>query len=85
MYIEFVIGYILLGVLAVLLAVVIVLQCIILKKMSRGGNRSNDVSYGSYSKGSAYSGANRGTAICRNCATQFDSAHVVCPKCGTPR
>lgn len=85
MYIEFVIGYILLGVLAVLLAVVIVLQCIILKKMSRGGNRSNDVSYGSYSKGNAYSGANRGTAICRNCATQFDSAHVVCPKCGTPR
>ena len=85
MYIEFVIGYILLGVLAVLLAVVIVLQCIILKKMSRGGNRSNDVSYGSYSKGNAYSGANRGTAICRNCAAQFDSAHVVCPKCGTYR
>ena len=85
MYIEFVISYVLIGILAVLLAVVIVLQCIILKKMSRGGNRSNDVSYGSYSKGNAYSGANRGTAICRNCATQFDSAHVVCPKCGTPR
>ena len=85
MYIEFVISYILLGVLAVLLAVVIVLQCIILKKMSRGGNRSNDVSYGAYSKGNAYSGANRGTAICRNCATEFDAAHVVCPKCGTPR
>lgn len=85
MYIEFVIGYILIGVLAMLLAVVIVLQCIILKKMSRGGNRSNDASYGSYSKGNVYSGANRGAAICRNCATQFDSAHVVCPKCGTPR
>lgn len=85
MYIEFVIGYILLGVLAALLAVVIVLQCIILKKMSRGGSRSNDVSSGSYSKGNAYSGAGRGTAICRNCATQFDAAHVVCPKCGTPR
>lgn len=85
MYIEFVIGYILLGVLAALLAVVIVLQCIILKKMSRGGSRSNDVSYGSYSKGNAYSGGDRGTAICRNCATQFDAAHSVCPKCGTPR
>lgn len=85
MYIEFVISYVLIGILAVLLAVVIVLQCIILKKMSRGGSRSNDVSYGSYSKGNAYAGANRGTAICRNCATQFDSAHVVCPKCGTPR
>ena len=85
MYIEFVISYVLIGILAVLLAVVIVLQCIILKKMSRGGSRSNDVSYGSYSKGNAYSGAGRGTAICRNCATQFDAAHVVCPKCGTPR
>ncbi len=85
MYIEFVISYVLIGILAVLLAVVIVLQCIILKRMSRGGSRSNDVSYGSYSKGNAYSGAGRGTAICRNCATQFDSAHVVCPKCGTPR
>lgn len=85
MYEEFIIGYIISGLAVVLLAVVIVLQCIILKKMSRGGNRFNDVSYGSYSKGNAYSGANRGTAICRNCATQFDSAHVVCPKCGTPR
>lgn len=85
MYIEFVISYVLIGILAVLLAVVIVLQCIILKKMSRGGSHSNDVSYGSYSKGNAYAGANRGTAICRNCATQFDAAHVVCPKCGTPR
>ena len=85
MYIEFVISYVLIGILAVLLAVVIVLQCIILKKMSRGGSRSNDVSYGSYSKGNAYSGGNRGTAICRNCATQFDAAHVVCPKCGTTR
>lgn len=85
MYIEFVISYVLIGILAVLLAVVIVLQCIILKKMSRGGSRSNDVSYGSYSKGNAYSGGNRGIAICRNCATQFDAAHVVCPKCGTPR
>ena len=85
MYIEFVISYVLIGILAVLLAVVIVLQCIILKKMSRGGSRSNDVSYGSHSKSNAYSGGNRGTAICRNCATQFDAAHVVCPKCGTPR
>lgn len=85
MYIEFVISYVLIGILTVLLAVVIVLQCIIIKKMSRGGSRFNDVSYGSYSKGNAYSGGNRGTAICRNCATQFDVAHVVCPKCGTPR
>lgn len=85
MYEEFIIGYVISGLAVVLLVVVIALQCIILKKMSRGGSRSNDVSYGLYSKGNAYSGGNHGTAICRNCATQFDSAHVVCPKCGTPR
>lgn len=85
MYEEFIIGYIFSGVAVILLAVVIVLQCIILKKMSRNGSRSSEASCAPYSKGSAYSGGNRGTAICRNCATQFDSAHVVCPKCGTPR
>ena len=84
MYIEFVISYILIGVLAFLLAVVIVLQCIILKKLSRGGARSSESSFSTYNKCNVYTG-NRGTAICRNCATQFDSAHTVCPKCGTPR
>lgn len=85
MYIEFVISYILIGVLAVLVAVVIILQCIILKKMSRGGTCSNETSYTPYSKGNAYTGGSRSTAICRNCATQFDGAHTICPKCGTPR
>lgn len=85
MYIEFVISYILIGVLAVLVAVVIILQCIILKRMSRGGACSNDVPYTPNSKGNAYAGGVRGTAICRNCATQFDGAHTICPKCGTPR
>ena len=85
MYIEFVISYILIGVLAVLISIVIVLQCIILKKLSRNGSSSSEASRTPYSKGSAYSGANRRTAICRNCATQFEAAHSVCPKCGTPR
>lgn len=85
MYEEFIIGYVISGLAVILLAVVIVLQCIILKKMSRGGARSNDVPYTTYSKGNAYAGGARGTAICRNCATQFDAAHSVCPKCGTPR
>ncbi len=85
MYEEFIIGYVISGLAVILLVVVIVLQCIILKKMSRGESRSNDVSYGLYAKGNLYSGGNRGTAICRNCAIQFDSAHTVCPKCGTPR
>ena len=85
MYEEFIIGYVLTGLAVVLLAVVIVLQCIILKKMSHGSVRSNETPYASYSKSNAYSGGNRGTAICRNCATQFDSAHIVCPKCGATR
>ena len=85
MYEEFIIGYIISGLAVILLAVVIVLQCIILKKMSRGGLRSGDASYTPYSKGNAYTGGNRGAAICRNCATPFDAAHSVCPKCGTPR
>lgn len=85
MYIEFVICYVLIGVLALLLAVVIVLQCTIMKKISRNGSRSSEANYAPYSKGNAYSESNRGTAICRNCATQFEAAHSVCPKCGTPR
>lgn len=85
MYTEFVIGYVLSGLAIFLLAIVIVLQCIILKKMARsGGSRAQDTAYNPYSMGSAYSGS-RGTAICRNCATQFDAAHTICPKCGTPR
>lgn len=85
MYEEFIVGYIISSVAVILLAVVIVLQCIILKKLSRNGSSSSEASRTPYSKGSAYSGANRRTAICRNCATQFEAAHSVCPKCGTPR
>lgn len=85
MYEEFIIGYIISGVAVVLLAVVIILQCIILKRMASGKMRSNDSSYASYSRTNNYGGGSRGTAICRNCATQFDAAHAVCPRCGTPR
>lgn len=85
MYEEFIIGYIISGVAVILLAVVIVLQCIILKKLSRSGSRSGESSYTPYSKGGAYSDVGRRTAICRNCATQFDATQSVCPKCGTPR
>lgn len=80
MYIEFIIGYILMGVIAALLIVVIVLQCIILKKASKISTRPQQTSNGPYS-GASYSS----TAVCRNCATQFDAALTVCPKCGTPK
>ncbi len=85
MYEEFIIGYIISGLAVLLLAVVIVLQCIILKRISREGVRPNNVTYTPYSKGNGYTGENRGTAICRNCATQFDAVHTICPKCGTQR
>ena len=84
MYIEFVIGYILTGVLALLLTVVIVLQCIILRRTSRIKERFSEVSYTPYTKGKGYAGSH-GTAICRNCATQFDAGLAVCPKCGVRR
>ena len=85
MYIEFVISYILIGILAVLLAVVIALQCIIIKKMSRANKSTQKTVYNPYSKGTSYTGGNRGIAICKNCATQFDSSQSNCPRCGIPR
>ncbi len=85
MYEEFIIGYVLSGAALVLLAVVIVLQCIILKKISRSNIHHSEKTHYSLSKSNTYSESNRGTAICRNCATQFDAAHSVCPKCGTRR
>ncbi len=82
MYIEFIIGYVLIGVLALLLAVVIILQYKILKRLSSGSAAPQNTTRPS--AGNPYATA-RGTAICRNCATQFDAAHTVCPRCGTPR
>lgn len=81
MYIEFVVGYILMGVIALLLIAAIVLLCIILKKVN--ANKSETL-YSPYTSGNAYAGG-KSTAICRNCATQFDSLHKICPKCGTAR
>lgn len=83
MYTEFIIGYALSAVTIIMLAVVIVLLCKVLKN---GGAqaRPQNTPYASYGKSNAYSG-NRGTVICRNCATQFDAVHAVCPRCGTPR
>ena len=83
MYVEFVIGYALMGVLAVLLAAVIVLQCVILKKLSDGA-RTGSAAYRARSGGTSYTDA-RGVVVCRNCATQFASTSAVCPRCGEPR
>lgn len=81
MYIEFVISYILIGILAILLGAVIVLQCIILKKLGRGVDQRRDSVSNTYSPNSAYQGS-RGVSICRNCGTPMDLSHSVCPRCG---
>ena len=83
MYVEFVIGYVFMGVLAVLLAAVIVLQCVILKKLSDSA-RTGSAAYRAQSGGSSDADA-RGVVVCRNCATPFASTSAVCPRCGEPR
>lgn len=90
MYEEFIIGYILSGLAVVLLTVVIILQCVIIKKIGRSGRQPQQMAYNPYAGagvgvGAGAYGGGRGTAICRNCATQFDPIHSVCPTCGTPR
>lgn len=83
MYEEFLIGYILSAAAILLLVAVLVLQCVILKKMSHRSTPAQESAYHPYSKGKAY--GSQGMAVCRNCATQFSAAHNICPKCGTPR
>ena len=83
MYIEFVIGYVFMGVLALLLAILIFLACIILKRLPHD-SMLREKPYDSNYNESAYT-RKWSVAVCRNCATQFDVAHSVCPKCGTPR
>ena len=84
MYIEFVVSYFLIGFLAILLAIVIVLQCIILKKLSRRRPQQQEISYSPYTQRSV-SGMGGEVVVCRKCASQFASTHRVCPKCGTLR
>ena len=60
MYEEFIIGYVLTGIAVVLLVAVIVLQCIILKKMSQN-RRVNNVNI--------MNTVNRGMTICRKCVS----------------
>ena len=79
MYTEFIIIFVLLGIVALLLLTVLILQCVILKKLSSGKKKAaQQPSASVYAIG-------RGTAICRNCATQFAANEKVCPKCGTTR
>lgn len=80
MYPEFVPIYVMLGVAIALLAALIVLAVLILKKLS---NRpAAPVSRGTR-PGAAPAGGN--VVFCRSCAKQFDGSMRCCPHCGTAR
>lgn len=83
MYAEFIIIYVALGAIAIMLAVVIALLIIVLKRInSAKPARMNNVEHSFASNVKANS--NR-IAFCKKCAAQFDASTGVCPKCGTPR
>lgn len=88
MYSEFVTIYVGLGIVIVLLAVLIVLAVLILKKI---GSRpvAAPVSRGARTAvGATPAGvqnAGTGTVFCRSCSKQFDGAMRFCPHCGSAR
>lgn len=81
---EFIILYLALGIVAVLMIAVMVLLFSILskvEKLEKNGGRAPEAS--PYNRMS--SGAASATVFCTQCATQYDAAHKVCPRCGKPR
>ena len=79
MYPEFIAIYVGLGVLALMLAAVIVMQIVLLKRGQ--GTKQSQIKYPT-----ANNLQNTGSIVfCKNCATQFDASQKVCPHCGTPR
>lgn len=83
MYIEFIIIYIMMGVMIILLAAVLTLQIINLK---RAGHSSGSITMKGKKQGNN-SGrqVSEGVVYCINCAEQFSASERVCPHCGTAR
>ena len=85
MYTEFLIIYIMLGVLILLAIIGIVLLIAVLKKAGSGTNRSRYQAqppmYQQMNPGTAAGGV----AFCKNCGSQFNASLRVCPRCGSPR
>jgi hypothetical protein len=81
MYPEFVPIYVMLGVAIALLAALIVLAVLILKKLN---NRPSTPARGGVRPAAAGQSAG-GAVFCRSCGKQFDGAMRFCPHCGTNR
>ena len=78
---EFVPIYVMLGVAIALLAALIVLAVLILKKL---GNRPSAPVRGG-ARGAAPVNQAGGAVFCRGCGKQFDGSMRFCPHCGTNR
>ena len=92
MYVEFIIIYIILGLILILNIAVVILLIKVLKKLnSRSGRALVPQNYGggqnAYQQTPVVNGntVSLGTVFCKNCGAQFDGIHKICPKCGTPR
>lgn len=82
MYPEFIAIYVALGVLFVMLAAVIVMLIMLLKK----GNDVYIPRNNTYNPSIQTAAAATGNLVfCKRCAAEFDASQRVCPKCGTPR
>lgn len=83
MYIEFIIIYIMLGIMILLLSSVLILQIVHIKKVSHTSTGINMKS----KKPGNNSGrqVTEGVVFCMSCAEQFPASERVCPHCGTAR
>lgn len=82
MYKEFVIMYVLLGIIAVLLAVAIVMLIKISKRL-KDGVPAKQIKQPSSMIYDNPPRDNNSIVFCKKCGTHFPAAQRVCPKCGT--
>lgn len=82
MYAEFIIIYVLLGIIALMLVTAVVMLAMVLRKLANNGAVG---ARGNFSAASPNQNSDNGVAFCRRCAARFDANTRICPKCGTPR
>ena len=98
---EFIITYVMLGVIILLLLSILILLIIVLRRTSNDIPVSSFMQHGGgmpIQAGGAMqtdvmsappivnvSAARTGISVCKNCGMQFDSVNNFCPKCGTSK